>query len=438
MSPTEEDFKLNTLKNGIRHVHLKCEDERFVLGLIVFAGSNQDPSNRPGLAHFLEHMMFRGSDSFPSSYNLASAMEKFGGEWNAATSPEHTEYWYSGVSENQDLVIELFFEFFQNPTLKGIAKEKEIIQRELEAEKNEFSEFIDPDYHKDKLLYQGTPLANSIIGTEQSIQEISTSDIKSFRNSFYQPENIILYTVSNAENTINTTAKHFENYLIDSEERQVAIKPVVPDPFSSGPMLKHIPNTDNQYTLQFSYCSCGEWHEDALGVEVLSRLLCDGLSSPIVSQLRENLGLAYDIEMEGSFYSEAGSIDLSATILKEHIPTFTREVFKILSKLVSEGPFANDLARAVNLAKVDYTLMKNDFATKAYRLAWATGKNRPWSLKQIIQDLGCLKPSDLQSLAKKYFQPSRLVVILLGPSDKPLERSLKKILENHSNSPHQA
>lgn len=114
---------------------------------MIRTGARLEKSSELGISHFLEHMMFRGSERYPKFTDLAEAFEWLGGEWNAATGHEHTEYWYSGIHHTAPEIIELFADFLEHPKLTDIDIERNIIARELDGETNDHGHSTDLDYH---------------------------------------------------------------------------------------------------------------------------------------------------------------------------------------------------------------------------------------------------------------------------------------------------
>ena len=124
----DQSYQIKKLTNGLTLLHIPLEhDARFFISAHIKAGSRLETKKIAGISHFLEHMLFRGSKNFSSFLDIAGAFEKLGGQWNAATSYEHTEFSYSGFTESSDQLIPLFSEFIQEPKLFDIEKERKII-----------------------------------------------------------------------------------------------------------------------------------------------------------------------------------------------------------------------------------------------------------------------------------------------------------------------
>ena len=165
MDAFDGSWTTRTLANGMLAIHVPDpRSDAFSVGLVARCGSRREPARLAGISHFLEHVLFRGSERFPGYTRLASEFEWLGGDWNAATGHEQTEYAYAGIGPTSSEAIELFAEFLERPRLADVDVERAIILRELEGETNEFGHNTDLDLHATRMLWPGTALARPILG----------------------------------------------------------------------------------------------------------------------------------------------------------------------------------------------------------------------------------------------------------------------------------
>ncbi|MCX6125649.1 MAG: pitrilysin family protein, partial [Proteobacteria bacterium] len=170
------------LTNGLSciHVPLPVDDIRLHVGLLVHTGSRWESPEKSGLSHLLEHMMFRGSSLYPSFFELSEAFEGLGGEWNAATGHEYTEYFYSGTVDKEHDAFRLLSDFTLRPALNDLDTEKRIVLRELEGELNEHGVSTDVDFHILRHLWPETSMALPIIGSEGTLEKIKLEDLRAW------------------------------------------------------------------------------------------------------------------------------------------------------------------------------------------------------------------------------------------------------------------
>ncbi|MCX6116504.1 MAG: insulinase family protein, partial [Proteobacteria bacterium] len=162
------------------HIPLPKGDPRFQITYLNGTGSRFEPKEWSGISHLLEHMMFRGSAKYPSFSDLSIAFERLGGEWNAATGHEYTEFYFNGTVKKSKEAIELFADFLMRPALHDLATELKIVKRELEGELNENGVSTDPDYHIATKIWPNSAMAMPIIGTPDSLGNINSKILRSW------------------------------------------------------------------------------------------------------------------------------------------------------------------------------------------------------------------------------------------------------------------
>lgn len=177
------------LPNGLRVLIVDTRSfPSFTALLLVGVGSRYETPSENGLAHFLEHMVFKGSRNYPNSFILSSTIESFGGEFNAFTSKDHTGYWIKAPSAHFYSAIDVLSDMVQYPTLDKVEfeKEKGVIIEEIHMYNDQPQQKVGEIY--DELLYKGNPLEFEIAGTEESIKALKQSDIKHYHDSYYTPK----------------------------------------------------------------------------------------------------------------------------------------------------------------------------------------------------------------------------------------------------------
>ncbi|HPX61690.1 MAG TPA: pitrilysin family protein, partial [Deltaproteobacteria bacterium] len=183
----------HTLPNGLRVVcvempHLHAAE----LAIYIKVGGRNDPTGREGLSHFLEHMLFRGSEEFRSSLEIETAFEAIGGAPNAATDAESTSF-YSRVHPLQvSKGMDIFASMLLRPMLEGIDIEKRIISEEAREDLNELGIEVNPDTITSRMLWPRHPLGMPTIGMLESIEAISQDDLRSHLQTFYVPGSTVV------------------------------------------------------------------------------------------------------------------------------------------------------------------------------------------------------------------------------------------------------
>ncbi len=415
------------LANKLRLVHIPLQDDpRFLIAATINAGARYEGS-LCGVAHFLEHMMFRGSKKFPTFKNLADAFERIGGEWNASTGFEHTDFFFNGNFRYWKEATELFADFFCNPRLNDIEIEREVIKKELQREINEQGISTDLDTHMMALLFPGSDLDRQILGSLQNIRSIRKKHIKAYRQQCYQPQNVVICSVggSDSPSILDKMEREFSRYSPGSKIKRTRAKK--PKPFQ-GPMITWPQNSDSEYLVQWSYLTSPEWSPDSTIINLICRILSDGYFSKLGSRLRETLGLVYSISADLNQMSNHGTIDISAAVGPQELTKFCRELQKIIQKMTIKKPSLSELKRAKTRALLDLELTLEDPETLYFKYSWyILNKQQPsFQLQaQLIQDVS---PEDILRVCQSIFQAKNLGIVFLGPQDDSLQNQIAQTI----------
>ena len=431
LDPSWEEY---TLANGMNAVHCPLPgDSRAYAGLIIRTGSRFENPTQLGVSHFLEHMMFRGSKKHPSFRQLAEAFEWLGGEWNAATGTEQTEYWYSGNISNLEEAVVALAEFMENPALLDMEIERQVILRELQGELNEFGHSTDISYQCAAHMWKDSTLAAPILGTEETLKSLTMEQLKAYRDKTYIPSNMSLCTVggekSASKRIKSLVTKSFENHRSEFIGKSIK-KPAKVTPFV-GPVAALINNTDNEYQVQLSFECEGQWSDKTALYEILVRILGDGFSSQLSCRLREELALVYEVNADTTLYTDLGTINVSAAVGLDNFKVFMTELLLILRKLADKGPTAHEVERAIRRTIFDLELLKHEPGSLGFRLAWMTGSGKDPSLDRIRDRIKAVTAAGIMELCRKLFRKKNACLIAIGPENKAISNIMNSVIEQH-------
>ena len=423
----DSGWQKRVLPSGLTIMHAPLDgSDSFYLGATIRTGTRLESKKEAGVSHFLEHMMFRGSDRYPEFTQLAEAFEWLGGDWNAATGHEHTEYWYAGIRHSALEIIDLFADFLAHPRLNDIEAERHVILRELDGETNDHGHSTDVDYHIATLLWPGSTMAEPILGTRESLAKINVELLRSYKERFYTPQNTVISVVGGDSGLIDTVASHFHDYACKKGDVPKASFAALPK--FKGPAVKWVEHSDNEYEIKFSSLCCGEWDQDAPAVSLLARILSDGFSSRLARRLREELGLVYDIHASANLGIDAGTLDIHGSCAIEQFDDYLRELFVLLRDLREQGPTEDELERAKVRAIVDLELSLNHPEALGSRAAWAHLCSQDFALVAERQKILDVTMEQVRGLLKTILDPKAIAVAALGPKEKDLEGRLMRAL----------
>ena len=208
---------------------------------------------------------------------------------------------------------------------------------------------------------------------------------------------------------------------------------VAPEPFppfrtGRGPAVKWVENSDNEYGVQISFPTEGEWSDKAAAYEIIGRILADGFCSRLCSRLRETLGLVYDIEADPTLLLSTGTLDISATIHPDHVDRFFPELFTILADLAVNGPTDEEMERVLFRTLVDIDLAPGAPGQFGSDLAWGSLCGQKISLLKDRADVQALTPRRIRTICRELFHPRNAALVILGPAEEGLEKQVEKHL----------
>ena len=314
------------------------------LAMFVRSGLRFENIINNGISHFIEHMLFRGNSTFPNSYLLNREFELIGRDLRASTMSDHTYYGFSPHISNLNRAMDLFSEFFLDPTFPEIELERGIILEECLEDLNEKGVDVDINNLACKLLYPEDSLARPTIGTEESIKNIRVEDLKSHYAQFYTPENMILVVAGCVDHKIFfDCAKKYFSRLVgnDSIMANHFDKPLSETQEQPALLFQH--DSDSQIQLQICFRGVSYNHQDYFIATLISRLFDDGVTSRLQKILREEKGLVYSVECRTTSLPDIGTIDFDVSVRSEKVVEVAEILFDEIKKFILNGVSEDEL-----------------------------------------------------------------------------------------------
>ncbi len=325
------EFEIHELKNGIRLIHKQVKSTVSHCGIIVNTGSRDENENQLGMAHLIEHLIFKGTLR-RKAYHILSRMEDVGGELNAYTTKEETCIYTTFFTEHTSRAFELLSDimFHSSFPVNEIVREKEVIIDEINSYKDSPGEQIFDDF--EELIFDGNPLGRNILGNKKMLKRHSRNDILDFYRSHYPTSEMIVSIVSDLP--FARVIAYFEKYFSSINEKPRTIKRI-PYDFSTYHSLRKMVRKNTHQ----AHCIMGNqaYHNSSnkrLTLHLLNNLLGGpALNSRLNLSLRERRGFAYNIESHYTAYTDAGIIHIYFGTDKHDINKCIDIVFKELKKL---------------------------------------------------------------------------------------------------------
>lgn len=409
-----KEFEVFELSNGIRVVHKQIDRPIAHCGLMIKAGSRDESPEEEGLAHFIEHVFFKGTAK-RKAYHILSRMEDVGGEINAYTTKEDTVIYSSFLKEDYARAIELLLDIAFNSTFpeKELKKEKEVIIDEINSYKDSPSELIFDDFEAQ--MYQKHPLGMNILGSPETVKSFSKKDVQGFLRRFYSAENIVFSSVGNISS--EKLKKNLETYInpnLQNGKSQTNRKS--PNPYSPSSLQLKKPVFQCHAIIGNRAYSAVD--ENARTLHLLNNLLGGpGMNSRLNLNIREKYGFTYNIESFYSPYSDTGLFGVYAGTDPSNIDKTMVLIEKELKKLREKPLGILQLKKAKRQMLGQIAMAQENNVS----LMLSLGKsllsfNKIDTFQEIITKVEAIEASDLLEISNDIFDPNKLSTLIYQPN----------------------
>lgn len=408
---------LHTLPNTLRVVHVDTGNTASCTALLmVGTGSRYEHSANNGIAHFFEHMAFKGSARYPDAMRLAATVEGFGGVFNAFTSKEYTGYWIKGPVSHVSTMIQVIADMVQHPMLlpEEIEREKGVIIEEIHMYEDTPQSKVGDIY--EQILFAGNSLGMDTIGTTQTVSSATRTTFLNFIQSFYTPGNSLLVVAGGAQPDIveSVAGESFQEW----EDHEVPAYSRFSPPQRDTHRHIYRKQTEQAHLVTgFRTFGIDDAGNKRYILSVLSAVLGGGMSSRLFHELRERRGLCYYVSASSDLYHDVGTYYVRAGLpvdeekVKEAQKVITEEEEKITQHLVG----SEELARAKELIKGHFLLSLEDTFDVAYfmgrKMLLEGVQGNPDALVKAID---AVTATQVRELAQEIFSTSRFTAMVSG------------------------
>ena len=415
----------STLSNGLRLVTNSMPHTRSVsVVFFVRVGGCYEAESEAGISHFIEHLCFKGTEKRRSSKEISEAIESVGGIINAGTDKELTTFWCKVASQHFLLALDVLVDLLQNPRFdaKDIERERQIIIEEinmsLDSPRQRVGMLID------ELLWPAQPLGRDVAGSKETVAAVNRQQMLDFFSNHYLPNNAVVSIAGDieheqAQDSLNQT-------LGDWRPKEVLAR--FPTDASQDVSRLNIEFRDTeQAQLCLGVPGLPILHPDRFAVDLLSIVLGEGMSSRLFTEIREQLGLAYDIHSYADHFTDSGAVIIHAGVDPRRIEKALRAILDQLSQLKEHIP-ETELTKGKELAKGRLLLSLENSGTVA---AWLGGQelltNRILTVDEVISLIEAVTSEDLKRVAQQLLTGEKLNLAIVGPikEKEPLAEILK-------------
>lgn len=407
------EYQLFSLKNGFRVLHKPNPNSQVVHACVVInCGSRDESSEKQGLAHFIEHMLFKGT-STKSLYQILNRMEVVGGELNAYTSKEQTCIHASFLKEHLPRAIELFHDLLFNSTFPEIElkKEKQVIMDEIDSYLDLPEEAIQDDF--EEIIFKNHSLGANILGTKKSVSKISRTDLLKFTKQNYFAENIVLgvYGNINPKELVELTEKYFST-VKSNPVGNYRIKPTK----YKALQIEQKKNSIQSHSV-IGTRALSIHHPDKTTMLLLSNYLGGpGMSSRLNMEIREKKGICYTIDANYTPMSDTGIFSIymgTDTEKMEKCMNLVRKELKLLCEKKLGSLTLNQAKKKfigqISLAEENHLSVLIAFCKSIL------DHGRADTLEEIYNKIESVSADDILTLSNEMFDDNNLSSLLFMP-----------------------
>jgi len=412
----------DVLPSGLRVITVETPHlHTALLAVYVRTGSRHETPANNGVSHFLEHLFFRGSESWPDTVKMNAAVEEVGGNLNGVTGRD-LGYYYTPLHPSYlGVGMEILGDMLTRPRLTDMEVERQIILEEMLDEVDEKGRDIDLDNLSKRLLFGDHPLALKIAGTRESVSALKHAQVLEHFARHYVAGNLVV--------TASGRVKHAQ--VLELAERAFAHLPRGPatteaPPVSTppGPRFHFVAHEEAQTEFRLNFRIVPEQHEDYPALQILRRVLDDGLSSRLPFEIVEKRGLAYSINAGLDSFHDVGILEIDAASAPEKASRVVEEVLRVLATLCSEEIPEEELKRTQRRHRM---LLEFSEDSPGELAGWFGGTElfrKPESFSQRADLVDAETAAHVREVARRYFTRENLTVVAVGQRKgiKALER----------------
>jgi predicted Zn-dependent peptidase len=405
-----EAIKATSLGNGIRLVTERMPDVRSVaLGFWVDVGSRDEAPELAGVSHFLEHLLFKGTEQ-RTARQIAESVEAVGGEMNAFTTKEYTAFYTRLLDEDLDLGLDILCDILSSPAFRPdeVESERQVILEEILMHEDEPSELVHDLFTE--ALFPNHPVGREVLGSAESISALSRDAIAGHFLAHYRPPNLILAGAGNL---------HHDELAAGIERR---MSPVPGQRPSRGGLELSPPRrqvvctrTTEQANVVVGMRALSRRDDDRFALSVLNQVLGGGMSSRLFQEIREQRGLVYAVYSYRSAYVESGALAVYAGTAPSHTEEVLRLIGDELDRLLQDGVTDYELALAKGHLKGSLALALEDSGGRMNRIGRSElVHGEVLSVSELVERTEAVTLDDVRRVAERVLGNER-VVALVGP-----------------------
>ena len=401
-------YNTHTLPNGLRIIHLPSASRVVYCGYQIAAGTRDERSGEEGMAHFCEHMTFKGTEK-RNALQIINALEGLGGELNAFTNKEDTTFYAAISKEHFTQAVNVLTDivFHSQYPQQEIDKEVEVICDEIESYNDSPAELIYDEF--ENILFEGHPLGHNILGKAEQLRTYTTEDALRFVHRYYRPDNAIFFAYGDID--FKRLCKLLENPnspIIPSNPNN----PIIPKPLTEKTIIRELGT--HQAHVMLGTRAYDIHHPLRIPLYLLNNILGGpGMNARLNLSLRERNGLVYTVESTMVSYSDTGMwciyFGCDPHDVKKCLRLVHRELDKVMQKPLSDTQLRNakrQLKGQIAIACDNHEQFALDFGKSFLHYGWEK------DITHLYESIDKVTAEDIQKVANELFTTERLTTLI--------------------------
>jgi predicted Zn-dependent peptidase len=413
--PGERPFSVGTLANGLRVVVApQPQLHRAHVALYVRVGSRFETPQTNGISHFLEHMLYRGTPSLPTAHQVNHAFESLGGYLYAATQTDFGVFSVTLPPESLAEASVLFGEVLAQPSFNDIEIEKAIVCEEILEDLDDDGRQVDADNLSREMIYPTHPLGYTITGDEKHVRSFDRPLLQAHHARHYNAANSVL-AFSGAVDP--AACMELAERGFGGLPRGAPVLTEAPVHAQKKPRLDIVENVSSQTELRVCLRAVPEASEHRPAMDMLMRILDDGMSTRLYHRICDSKGLCYDVGASFDGYEDDGVLDFMAGVQHARTSVVTREILELITDLAKNGPTEAEVDKAHRRNAWEMQTIFDSPEDLAGFYAGGFLFNRFETPEARLAANRAVTPARLREMAELLAQPDRLNVLAVGLLD---------------------
>jgi predicted Zn-dependent peptidase len=420
-----QKYVLSELDSGQRVITERLTHVRSVaLGYWIGAGSRDERDDRAGVSHFIEHLLFKGTDTY-SAQDIAEVFDGLGGELNAATSREHTVVYARVADHHLETAIDVMSDMVFAPVFAEVDSEREVVLEEIAMYEDQPQELVHDLIAE--AVFGSHALGRPVIGTTEVISSVSRRAISAYHRSMYVPENVVVAAAGNLDhNDLLQLLERGEQKVGETPAKGRRVRP--PLVKAPPPSVRFVRKDTEQYHVCLAAPGISRSDRRRFAASLLDAVLGGSASSRLFQEIREKRGMAYAVYSFASQYSDTGQIGLYVGTREENLDECLAIAAAQIEDIAAGNLKPNELERAKENLKGRILLSMESTSSRMSRLGKSLITDTELlSLDRIMAEIDAVEPEGLAELAELLLAPERLSAAGIGADEESFLAAVERV-----------